>query len=117
MFILCVILSVLLAAAALASAAAKLTKQPRVIESIGGTGVPLRLFGGLATLEILGALGVLIGLAVPSLGIAAGTGLALYFLGAIIAHVRVKDGPQAYGPPFVLMLLAIAVVVTRAASM
>ena len=35
-----------------------------------------------------GALGLLIGLAVPVVGIAAATGLVVYFVGALSAHIR-----------------------------
>lgn len=38
-----------------------------------------------------GALGLLAGLAVPALGLLAASGLVLYFLGALAAHLRVRD--------------------------
>jgi hypothetical protein len=38
-----------------------------------------------------GAVGLVIGFAVPALGIAAAIGLVLYFIGAITAHVRAND--------------------------
>ena len=45
-----------------------------------------------------GSLGLLAGLAVPLLGALAAAGLVLYFLGALIAHLRIHDhqlGPWA----------------------
>ncbi|RDI45276.1 DoxX family protein [Nocardia mexicana] len=45
----------------------------------------------LGTLMGAGALGLLAGFALPALGIAAATGLVLYFIGAVIAHLRVRD--------------------------
>ncbi|MDP9793521.1 hypothetical protein J2S43_002033 [Catenuloplanes nepalensis] len=43
----------------------------------------------LGALLAAGTLGLLAGFAVPSLGIAAATGLVLYFAGALVAHLRV----------------------------
>jgi hypothetical protein len=45
----------------------------------------------LGTLLGAGALGLIAGFAVPALGVAAATGLVLFFIGAIIAHLRVGD--------------------------
>ncbi len=43
----------------------------------------------LGTLLAAGALGLLAGFAVPPLGTLAAAGLVLYFIGALIAHLRV----------------------------
>jgi DoxX-like protein len=43
----------------------------------------------LGALLAAGSLGLLAGFAVPALGILAAAGLALYFVGALIAHLRV----------------------------
>ncbi|BCJ48027.1 hypothetical protein GCM10010168_23860 [Actinoplanes ianthinogenes] len=43
----------------------------------------------LGVILALGALGLLLGFAVPLLGTLAATGLVLYFAGALIAHLRV----------------------------
>ena len=43
------------------------------------------------TLETAGAVGVLIGIAVPELGVAATVGLACLMLGAIATRLKVKD--------------------------
>lgn len=45
----------------------------------------------IGTLESAGAVGVLIGIAVPALGIAAAGGLACLMIGAIQNRVKVKD--------------------------
>jgi DoxX-like family len=44
----------------------------------------------LGTLKLAGALGLLVGLGLPVIGIAAATGLVLYFIGAVIAHLRAR---------------------------
>jgi hypothetical protein len=109
-----IVVSVLIAVVALASAAAKLTRQPKVVESLAKVHVPDAWVPGLAALEIAGAAGVFIGFAVRPLGIAAAIGLTLYFLGAVIAHIRVRD-PQ-WQAPLVLTLIAAAAAATAIAT-
>ena len=52
-----------------------------------------------------GAVGLLIGLVMPELGIAAASGLVVYFLCALSAHVRVHD--RGVGAAIVFLLLAL----------
>src|SRR5258706_11951823 len=112
-----IILAVVMAFLAVASGVLKLRRDPRVVATIHGvTGVPLHWFPFLATLEIAGALGVLIGVVWVPLGLAAGIGLVLYFLGAIIAHVRVRDF-TGISHPVLPLVLAMATVVTRILSL
>jgi SNF family Na+-dependent transporter len=61
----------------------------------------------LGTVLAAGAAGLLAGLAVPALGTAAATGLVLYFICAVTAHVRVRDR-QVGGAVFFLLLAAAA---------
>jgi hypothetical protein len=61
-------------------------------------------FGGVLA---CGAIGLLAGIAVPVLGAAAATGLVLYFVCAISAHVRAGDR-QMGGAVFFLLLAAAA---------
>ena len=60
----------------------------------------------LGTLLAAGAAGLLIGLAVPPLGAAAGGGLVLYFICALGAHVRVRD--RGIGGAMRFLALAVA---------
>lgn len=115
-FVACAILASLLAVALVASATAKLTKVDRVVENITGTGVPLGWFPWLAAAELAGAAGLVVGLGIEPLGVAAAVGVVLYFIGAVIAHVRVGDyaGISAPGP---LLVVAATVLVLRLASM
>ncbi|MGC1321945.1 MAG: DoxX family protein [Candidatus Udaeobacter sp.] len=53
----------------------------------------------LGILKTVGALGLLIGIGVPVVGIAAATGLGLFFIGAIITHLRGHD--YSFGPAIV----------------
>ncbi|MFV0318670.1 MAG: DoxX family protein [Microthrixaceae bacterium] len=114
MFIAAVIVSVLLAFIAASSAAMKLQRHPQVVAAINGTvGVPMERLPVLAMLELAGALGLIIGLWVTPIGVAAATGLFLYFLGAVIAHVRVGDTKGVRQPvlPLVLSVAAIILLV------
>ena len=54
-----------------------------------------------------GAAGLLAGLWVPAIGIAAAVGLALLMAGAIGAHVRASDA-RNIGPAALLLVLAVA---------
>ena len=54
-------------------------------------GVPYSWMLPLGTLLAAGALGLLAGFVVPTLGTLAAGGLVLYFLAALIAHLRVHD--------------------------
>jgi uncharacterized membrane protein YphA (DoxX/SURF4 family) len=107
------IVTVLLAAICLNSAAMKLRRNEAVLASIhGAVGVPLRHLPVLAGLEIAGAAGILIGLWLEPLGIAAAIGLVAYFVGAVIGHLRVSDTKGAAAPALPLVL-SVAVLVLR----
>ncbi|MGH2891655.1 MAG: DoxX family protein [Solirubrobacteraceae bacterium] len=53
-----------------------------------------------------GALGLLIGFAVPMLGTAAAIGLVMYFVCAISAHIRVRDPKVAGAVSFLVLAVA-----------
>lgn len=57
-----------------------------------------------------GAVGLLLGMAVPMLGAAAAIGLILYFICAVAAHLRVHD--RRIGGALLFLLLAVAALVT-----
>ncbi|NGN68112.1 DoxX family protein [Streptomyces sp. A7024] len=66
-------------------------RHPYVLGIATRLRVPLSWTLPLGLLLATGALGLAAGFAVPWLGTAAATGLLLYFLGAIGAHLRVRD--------------------------
>ena len=113
MFIALVVLTVLLALVVTGSAVMKLRKNEQVVSSIVGTvGFPERRLPVLAALEIAGAVGIVVGLWVAPLGIAAAVGLTLYFVGAVIGHLRVRD-TKGVTSPLVPLVLSVAVLVLR----
>ena len=66
-------------------------------------------------LKLAGAVGLLVGIAVPALGVAAAIGLVLFFIGAIVTHVRAQDYSSIPFPGS-LLLLAVASLVFRMGS-
>jgi len=106
-------LSILLAAMVLFSGIAKIRRDPKVVRVVHEiVGVPMRYFPFLAACEFAGALGLLLGMVWPPLGVAAGIGLVLYFLGATISHLRVGD-VKGIGPAAFLLAVSAAVVALR----
>ena len=99
------IMALVLAAIAIVSATGKLRKMPQVIESMTHVGVKPNQIPLLAYLEILGAVGLLIGIAYPLLAFISAGALMLYFLGAVVAHLRVKDKFKDFAPALFLAVL------------
>ena len=88
----------------------KIRRDPQVVRVIHEiVGVPLSYFPALAALEFAGALGLVLGMVWPWVGVVAGVGLVLYFMGAIVSHLRVGDikglGPAAF--MFVAAIIAL----------
>jgi hypothetical protein len=88
-FIASVIVSALLALATAFSGYGKLARNPQVVEQlVNKLGVPERLLPVLAALLLAGAAGTVAGIWWAPIGIAATGCFVLYFLGAVITHVR-----------------------------
>src|SRR5919204_462996 len=88
------------------SARMKLVRDQLAVEVIGHVvGVPLRFFPVLALLEIAGGVGLLVGIGLKPLGVAAGASLVAYFVVAITSHLRVRDLSAEHVFPAVLMLV------------
>jgi hypothetical protein len=80
-------------------------------------GVPLRAFPVLAVLEIAGGVGLLVGIGLKPLGVAAGASLVAYFVVAITSHLRVRDLSAEHVFPAVLMLvMSVAALALRLAA-
>ncbi|MFJ9768125.1 DoxX family protein [Streptomyces erythrochromogenes] len=111
MFIAYAVVGGLLALALAASATFTLQRNDQVVASMRKVEVPDSWLPRLATLKAAGALGLVAGLWVTPLGVAAAVGVTLYFIGAVISHLRVKDHDLA--PAAVLALVAVAALVLR----
>jgi hypothetical protein len=107
------VVTVLFALMAAFSAFGKIRHDPHQTKVIHETvGVPLKFFPLLAACEFAGALGLLAGIWWPPLGIAGGIGLVLYFVGAVVSHVRVSDF-KGIGPAAFMLGVAVGAVALR----
>lgn len=83
-------LSAALAAALLGDALASL-RPPRFIrECLDGVGFPREWWWTLIVIKTLAASGLIVGIWVPGVGLAANTGVVAYFLCAAAAHLRAR---------------------------
>lgn len=90
-----------------ASGTMKVRHDPKVTMIIHDVvGVPLRFFPFLAACEFAGAAGLVIGIGWAPLGVAASTGLVVYFVVAVLSHVRVGDFKGLGPATFILFLSA-----------
>jgi hypothetical protein len=95
----------LLALGVLASAGAQIARNKTILQNMAHLGIPVRMLPFLATCLIAGGAGLVLGLWYVPLGLAAAGGLVLYFVGALIAHLRKGD---AKGIPAPLLFLVMA---------
>jgi hypothetical protein len=114
MFTAYVVVTVLTAAANTLAATVDFTRPAWLLGNMGKARVPQSWLFPLGALKAAGALGLLVGIAVPPLGVAASVGLVLFFIGALITHVRARYWDIA--PPVAFLLLAVGSLVLRVAS-
>ncbi|QIB44601.1 DoxX family protein [Streptomyces aureoverticillatus] len=77
-----------------------------VVEPMADYGIPMSWLPWLGTAKAAGAIGLLVGLFLPVVGIAAAVALVLYFAGAVVAVVRARwyahiPFPLVYAAPVV----------------
>ncbi|MEU5259675.1 DoxX family protein [Amycolatopsis sp. NPDC021455] len=111
-----IVLSVLVAAVFLLFGAAKLFALAPMRERATHAGFSVTAYRGIGVLEIAGAAGLLLGLAVPVLGALAGTGLLLLLAGALVTHVRNRDGVRDLVPALVCAALVAGYLVALGVS-
>jgi hypothetical protein len=79
---------------------------------VGAAGMPARAaavgftsaaYKRIGALELLAVLGLLLGMVLPWMGLAAAVGLLLLMTGACITHLRKGDGPREIAPAMVMM--------------
>jgi hypothetical protein len=106
----------LLAVAALTfSAGVDFARHPRVAHNMDAVGIPQSWMTPLGVVKALGAAGLLIGFAVPALGVAAGVGVVAFFVAAVGVHLRARHYDLA--PAVVFGLLGIAALVLRVVTL
>jgi hypothetical protein len=110
-----VVVTLLTIAANTLAATLDFVRYKQVLINAARVGVPESWLTMLGILKAAGALGLLLGLiGVPLVGTAAAIGLVLFFVGAIIAHLRARD--YSIGPAAAYLLLAVAALVLDLAS-
>jgi uncharacterized membrane protein YphA (DoxX/SURF4 family) len=109
MHIAAVVLSLLLAVAMLGSGVMKLLGTEQMIENMRVVNVSVPQMRVLGVLEVLATIGLVVGLWVPGLGIAAAIGAVVYFAGAVVAHIRAHE--KNVQPAAVLLVLSVATLV------
>lgn len=111
MFTAYLIITVATIAANAAIAVADLARAEFVLANSDGVGVPRSWVPWLGALKAAGAAGLLLGLlGFRLIGIAAGVGLVLFFVGAVAVHVRAGvDRSMAFPAGFLGLAVASAV--------
>lgn len=110
MFTAYVVVTLMAVSASTFVAIANFMRLEFVLVTAAKVGVPESWMTMLGTLSVAAALGLLLGLiGVPLLGTAAAIGLVMYFVGAIIIHLRARD--YSIGPAAAFLLLAVAALV------
>jgi uncharacterized membrane protein YphA (DoxX/SURF4 family) len=112
-FIATVILSLLLAAVFTVAGIFKIVKNPSGADMADHLGFPMGGWKVIGWLEILAALGLLVGLYYAPIGEGAALGLALLMLGAVISHMRVRDAFSKVTLPLGLGVLAVITLLLR----
>jgi hypothetical protein len=114
MFIAYIVFTVLTIAYNVFSAVCDFIRYKPILLAMEKAGVPTTWLNGLGILKAAGALGLLVGFAVPLVGLAAIIGIILFYCGAIVTHLRVRD--NSFGLAAVFLLLAAATLGLRLAS-
>jgi hypothetical protein len=115
-FVAYVVVAVVDAAALTYIAVNDLIRAEWVLAFMTKVGVPESSLVPLATVHLAGALGLLLGIGIPVMGIAAGVGLVLLFAGALLTHVRAHAEAVSYAFPGTFLLLAVGALLLRFAS-
>jgi hypothetical protein len=111
------LITLLFAAMVAFSGLGKIRRDPRIVHVIREViGVPLKYFSLLAACELAGTLGLVLGIWWPSMGVAAGIGLVLYFVGATVSHLRVGD-VKGMGPAAFMLAVAAGALAMRILTM
>jgi DoxX-like family len=115
MFIAYIIVTVLAATANAYAATNDFLRAEFVLSSMNRLGVPESQMSPLGALKAAGAAGLLVGIGVPPIGVAAAFGLILFFVGAIVTAMRAHW--YAHIPqPAMFLVLAAGALVLRLAS-
>jgi hypothetical protein len=117
MFVAYVVVAVLTAAANTYAATVDFLRPEWLLASMTRVGVPRSWLFPLGVVKAAGALGLLVGIGVPPIGVAAAAGLVLFFVGAVATHVHAHAEALSYAVPVAFLLVAVGSLVPRLASL
>jgi hypothetical protein len=103
-----VLLTTLIGAGFAALGVSKIRAVPAMQARAAHVGFSVGAYRRIGALEVAGAAGVLLGVAIPQLGVLAATGLLLLMIGALSAHLRQHDGAAEMAPALVVIVLLVA---------
>ena len=101
------VLAGLLVVAFAALGSAKLAAVPAMRAKAEHVGFSVAAYRRIGLLEVLAAVGLLVGAAVPVIGALAAAGLLLLLGGASVVHLRNGDGVREIAPAIVLSLVTL----------
>lgn len=107
------ILAVLLALIFFALGTAKILALQPMRELAAEAGFTVAAYRRIGLLEVAAAVGLLVGLFQPLIGVLAGAGLLLLLAGAVVVHLRKGDGPRKYAPAVICAVLVAAYLVLQ----
>jgi hypothetical protein len=106
MYIASLVVTIILIAALSFSVWADFVRYDKVLVAMDRAGVKQSWLPLLGVLKAAAALGLVAGLAVPPIGIAAGAGVVVFFVGAILTHVRARY--YSFGAPAFFLTFGVA---------
>jgi hypothetical protein len=109
MFTTYAVVTLLTAAANAFSATLDFIRYEQVLINMAKARVSESWISTLGVLKATGALGLVVGFGVPLIGTVAAAGLTLFFVGAIITHLRARD--YSFGLAVVFLALAVGTLV------
>lgn len=111
-----VTLSLLLAAACLIPAAAKLAGHPKMRHAATHFGIAWHRYRLIGVAELTATIGVLIGLLWRPAGLLAAAGMTLLLIGALVTHRRAHESIREALPALVALTITIAYLVVAPGS-
>ncbi len=114
MFTAYAVVSVLLAVMLAGSATADFVRYRKIGSLMAEMEVPESWMTNLGLIKAAGGIGLLVGIGVPPVAMAAAIGIILFFVGAITIHLRAGD--DSFALAVVFGLLAVAALVLRLPS-
>jgi len=105
MFTAYLVIAAILSAYLAFSAGADFLRWKRVLVVMARAGVPESMLSTLGLLKAAGAVGLLVGIGIRPIGVAAAGGVTLFFIGAIVTHIRARF--YSFGSPGSFLILAV----------